>query len=448
MTPTNRGSGPWNFHPQRDQLMAEAHARPSTPAAAPLLAARIATMSGEAGAEIDRLHMAALCRKLGVAEPGPNARWCVVDGGAWRLRWERHTEVSTWTVFRPHPDGDKTNFAETALDLAPQDWLGALPGEVLVAAHVALVRTAPASMVFAEEDVIASAVAGGAIEVFTDFRAGPDGFTRFILIDKQAGPVLAGRVLQQLFEIETYRLLALLAFPEATAGAQYLAGLERDAADAAYRVAEEGGVAADRDLLARLAAMAGEAESLAAGASYRFAAARAYHGLVQERIRQLNEQPLGGRPTIGDFMERRLAPAMRTCAATAERQHEAIARIARTTQMLSTRVDVAAEATTAGLLASMDRRAQLQLRVQETVEGLSAAAISYYALGLLHFVIEGATAFYPRLNANLLTGLAAPLVVYLVWRFLKRIRAQIQSHHAGGDPVPSPAPSSQTEDRP
>lgn len=378
----------FRFHTQRDQLLAEAHARPPTPADAPLLATRIATLSGEADTPVDRAHMAALCRKLSAPEPGPEARWCMVDGGTWRLRWERHTEVSTWTVFHPAP-GEAASFAATALDVVPQDWLAAMPGEVLAAAHVALVDEAPKTSVFAEADLVAFETAGGGVQVFTDFRPGPDGFTRFVVVQRDGGPVLAGRLVQQLFEIETYRLLALLAFPVATGGAAAISELEAEAAEAAAQVAQAGGVEADRELLSRLAALAGRAESLAAGTGFRFAASRAYHGLVQERIAQLNERPLAGRPAIRDFMERRLAPAMRTAAAAAERQREVIARIARTTQMLAARVEVAAEATNESLLQSMDRRAQLQLRLQETVEGLSAAAISYYALALLKIVMEG-----------------------------------------------------------
>lgn len=427
----------WRFHAARDQLLAEAHARPSTPAEAPLLAARIATLSGEADAPVDRSHMAALCRKLGIPEPGPDARWCIVDGGTWRLRWERHTEVSTWTVFRPAPDAEAGAFTGTALDAPPQDWLAALPGEVLSATHVALVAAPPCSGVFAEADLVASEVAGGAVQVFTDFRPGPDGFTRFVVVQEAGGAVLAGRIVQQLFEIETYRLLALLAFPVATASAAEIAGMEAEAAEAAAQVAEAGGVAADRELLARLAALAGRAEAVAAGTGFRFAASRAYHGLVQERIAQLNERPLGGRPAIRDFMERRLAPAMRTALAVAERQRDVIARIARTTQMLAARVEVAAEATNASLLASMDRRAQLQLRLQETVEGLSAAAISYYALALLKIVVEGVAELRPDIDPTLTTGAAAPAVVLLVWLFLRRIRAGImQDHGRPGEPGP------------
>jgi uncharacterized membrane-anchored protein len=128
-------------------------------------------------------------------------------------------------------------------------------------------------------------------------------------------------------------------------------------------------------------------------------------------------------------MERRLAPAMRTCEAAAERQRDVIGRIARTAQMLNTRVEVAAEATSARLLESMDRRAQLQLRIQETVEGLSAAAISYYALGLLKFLIEGVAVVRPGINPTLTTGFAAPVVILLVWLFLRRIRTGIHKAH-------------------
>jgi uncharacterized membrane-anchored protein len=425
----------WRYHVDRDRLLAEAHARPSTPARAPLLAARIATFSGEGGAAVDHAHMAALCRKIGTAEPGPGARWCMLDAGPWRLRWERHTEVSTWTVQRPNLDGDTANFAATALDLVPRDWLAALPGEILAAAHVALVSAEPAMMVFAEEDLIAAEVAGGNLRVFTDFRPGPDGFTRFVVVQSAGGAVLAGRTLQQLFEIETYRLLALLAFPMALASAEPIARLEADAAAAAIKVAEAGDVEADRQLLTRLAALAGQAEAMAGATSFRFSAARAYHGLVRERIAQLNERAVGGRPTIGEFMERRLAPAMRTCIATADRQRDVIARIARTAQMLNTRVEVAAEAINLSLLRSMDRRARLQLRLEETVEGLSAAAISYYALGLLKFVIEGVAQVWRGFNPTIATGLAAPAIIVLVWLFLRRIRRRIIRGEAVDDHV-------------
>ena len=121
-------------------------------------------------------------------------------------------------------------------------------------------------------------------------------------------------------------------------------------------------------------------------------------------------------------MERRLAPAMRTCVAVGDRQRDVIERIARTTQMLNTRVEVASEAINVGLLASMDRRSQEQLRLQQTVEGLSVAAISYYSLGLILFMMEGLSETIFHFNAKAATGISAPFVVLGVWFILRQLR--------------------------
>ena len=413
--------GAFRFHAQRDKLLAEAHARPSTPLPTPALATRIAAFSGVEGSEQDLAHMVALCRRLGAAEPGPGARWSVLDAGPWRLRWERHTEVSTWTFYRAIPDDYMPQAAETALDLVPQDWLAALPGEILVAAHVALTRTKP-PMVFAGEEEIAADVADGAAQVFTDFRPGADSFTRIYIVQPEADAALAGRIVQQLLEVETYRLLALFAFPLAGEATGLLTRLEAEAAAAALEVGEEGGVESDRVLLNRLAGLAGEAQALAGRTGFRFSAARAYHGLVQERIQQLRERRLDARPTIAEFMERRLAPAMRTCAAVADRQKGVIEHIARTTQLLNTRVEVAAEVTNANLLASMDRRARQQLRLQQTVEGLSVVAISYYLIGIAGYVFKGVKTVWHELNPELATAIAAPAAILIVWLALRRMR--------------------------
>lgn len=413
------------LHKDRDRLLAEAHARPSTPMTSPGLAARIVSLSGEAGAEQDRLHMAALCRKFAAPEPGPGARWCLLDAGAWSLRWERHTEVSAWTVFRPGVEPDVANFGVTALDVVPRDWLAEMPGDILVAAHAAIVATQPERFPFAPDEIVAARLASTPVQVFGDFRAGPDSFTRFVLVNGGAGEVVVGRVLQQLFEIETYRLMALYAFPLALETARTLKQLEAEIDAAAAHVMDESGVESDRSLLNSLAALAGEAERIAGQTSFRFAAARAYYGLVGERIANWSEQPVDGRPTLGEFMERRLAPAMRTCASVEERQRNVIERIARTVQVLNTRVEVASEMVNVELLASMDRRSQQQLRLQQTVEGLSIVAVSYYALALLKLGFDGLAVVFPTISPTLATALAVPVVLFLVWRFLHGVRTRL-----------------------
>lgn len=412
----------WRWRPERDALLAEAHARPYTPLACPALVDRIASISGEGGAQADRAHMAALCRKLAQPEPGPDAKWCVLDAGGWRLRWERHTEFSTWTFFRPAPRSGL--FTAQALDLAPQEWLNGFPGEVLVAVRLEVRPTAERALaadVF-DAGAIGALLADGAMEVLTDFRADPQGLTRFLLLDGVGDASLTGRVTQTLLEIETYRLTALLAFPLAGEAGAELTRIERKAGDLAGELTQDADPVTDRRLLERLAALAGETEALIARTTFRFGAGAAYHELVRDRIERLRESRVDGRLTIGEFMQRRLDPAMRTCRAVEERQRTAIDRIARMAAMLDTRVQVAAEATSAALLESMDRRAGAQLRLQQTVEGLSTAAISYYALSLLVYPLKSLESVWPALDATIATGVLAPVVVFAVWATLRRWR--------------------------
>ncbi len=413
---------PWRYHPDRDRLLAEAHARPFTPLNSPMLASRIATLSGQDGAASDRAHMTALCRSLSRSEPGPDSRWCVLDAGKWRLRWERHTEFSTWTFFRA-PDGDNLTL-ERAFDAAPKDWLDALPGEVLVATHLTLIdKDSPqTAALIARHDSIGAVVLNDSARVFTDLRPDPDRMTSYLQVMSRKDDQLAGRIALSLLEIETYRLMALLAFPLAGEATEQLTQIEQESGHLASQLSQTADADADRALLARLATLAGETEALSARTSFRFGAATAYHEIVLDRIETLQEERIAGLQTLGEFMERRLAPAMRTCDTVARRQQAAIERIARTEQMLNTRVEVATEATNVKLLESMDSRAKTQLRLQRAVEGFSVFAIAYYALSLGSYPLKALEKTVPGFDATLAGGILAPVLLAIAWTTLRRFR--------------------------
>lgn len=413
-----------HFHQLRDALLAEVHARPSTPVEPPMLVTRVAALSGQAGAEADRNHMVALCRRFAQAEPAPGMRWCALDAGSWQLRWERHSEFSSWT-FQRRPSG--RDGPEDALAGVPGDWLAALPGPVLVLTTIELGDGAgePAAAPGPRHEAIGVRLLGGAATLETDLRPDRSGMTRFRLDMAVVDPVLAGRLVLSVLEIETYRLMALLAFPVAGEAAAELRELEAEAEALAARLADDLGVEDDRALLTRLVALSGRVEALGARTNFRFAAGRAYHSIVLDRIASLQEEPLPGLQTVGGFMERRLAPAMRTCQSVAEREAAALARIGRAGQMLNTRIELVTQAINAELLASMDRRASAQLRLQRTVEGLSVAAISYYLVALLSYGFTAAGEAWPAFDPTLAAALAAPLVVLAVWLTIARIRRSI-----------------------
>jgi uncharacterized membrane-anchored protein len=221
-------------------------------------------------------------------------------------------------------------------------------------------------------------------------------------------------------------MMALLALPLARQAAPEIARIENGLASAMASMATTASSGDDHALLDRLTRIAADIESLSSASSYRFGAARAYHALIERRISELREERIEGLQTIAEFMDRRLRPAMHTCQSVAERQESLSQRVARASNLLRTRVDVALEGQNRDLLASMDRRAQLQLRLQQTVEGLSVVAISYYLLGLVAYAVKSAKGLHLPVDPDTVPGLALPLVLGLVWwgahRFKKRLK--------------------------
>nr|MBP9117231.1 DUF3422 domain-containing protein [Methyloversatilis sp.] len=270
---------------------------------------------------------------------------------------------------------------------------------------------------------IASQVADGAAWVFTDFTL-TDGWSRYLVLDERLTQRQAGRTVQRLLEIETYRVMALLAFPVAKDVGRLLSRAEGELADLMDSMGSALTPEDERNVLSHLTRLAAEVERSVARATFRFGAAQAYYRLVNSRIAELREERVESFPTIGEFMDRRLAPAISTCEAIARRQEELSGRIARNSQLLRTRVDIELERQNQELLAQMNRRAKLQMRLQETVEGLSIVAITYYASQLVQYLAKGLHAWLP-LSPEAITAISIPLIAGFAALGLRRMRRKL-----------------------
>jgi uncharacterized membrane-anchored protein len=418
-----------NDHPLRGELHEEVHARPSEALQAPLRVTYLALVSDPASRAQEWMHVRALAARYGVTAPEQNVNHFSADLGPFRLKWERHSEFARYKFIVPGA-ADKL-FAQPAIANVPADWLAGLTGSVIVAAHADLGlaqegdpgHDSVSAQVFGGNIVIGSRIADGAGEAYTDFRL-YDGCSRFYLRNRSMSPRQAGRMLQRLLEIETYRMMALMALPVAQQLTPFLTGAERELSQITTLLAES--TEADEPvLLDRLTRLEAGIESRESAHAYRFAAAAAYYELVQRRIEELREQRIQGLQTFREFTERRLAPAMNTCRAAAARQESLSQRVARATQLLSTRVDVTREKQNQAVLESMNRRAAAQLRLQQTVEGLSIAAITYYIVGLVGYAAKGAKAAGFAVNPDIAMAVSIPLVLVLGVLAIRRVRKAI-----------------------
>ncbi len=425
---------PITDHPLRYTLVNELHARPFPSLEAPCHAVYLAIKEPQDAANrdraLDRAHLLALLDRHGSAHPQPDATHFSGGMGRADLKWESHTEFVTYSAFVP-------GLPERAFDPAeaqifPEEWLSEAPGTRLTSVLIR-VEMLPANEAhaldkveawFVPESLACSRVVDGSAIVAGDFRIDAAGQMRFaVFVRPGTGARRVGRIVQRLCEIETYRSMSMLGLIRARQLTTRLNALDPQLSALVSGLDRSEG--APEVALHDLLTISAELESLAVQFSFRFGATSAYEAIVNQRIEVLREQRIEGRQTFGEFMMRRYEPAMRTVKSAEARLRSMAERAERAAELLRTRVDVERSAQNQKLLESMDRRADVQLRLQRTVEGLSTVAISYYAVNLAAYVAYPATE-PAGLSHGMTMALLTPLVIGAVWLMVRRIRNHLE----------------------
>ena len=432
-----------SFLPVDDILRAvlhnEVHARPSARVRLPALIVYVAVLNSGVTRAQECEHLRGLPDQEYLALDSLDGNFLRLRLDGYTVNWERHTEFTRYSIVQPlltdAASGASAQNLLAALKVTPE-WLRNLPGRTIAAIQLAMVHgelsdesalLARAQHWFGGRTLVASQLGGGHSLALTDFHLNEDGFERMLAISQaDVSQTRAGRISQRLLELETYRLMALRGLPVAKQLGPMLA--EAESALAAITALLENKTASDQHLLDTLVSLAARVERATAEHTYRFSATQAYNTLVGQRIAELREEPISGTQTIGEFMQRRLSPAMATVAATAQRLTSLSERISRTSDLMRTRVDIATEAQNQQLLEKLTRGQELQLRLQSTVEGLSIAAISYYVISLLLYVAKALKSAGVPLNAEIATGVLIPAVLWSVWRTTRRIHAKLHTY--------------------
>ena len=420
-------------HPQRYPLVNELHARPfpelSVPCHAVYLAVKEPADAANRDRALDRAHLLGLLDRHATMHPAPDATHFSDRIGKADLKWESHTEFVTYSAFSAGISQRAFDPAEA--EVFPEDWLNQAPGKRLVSV---LIRVEPMPDTeadlrdklenwFVPESLAASHVADGAAVIAGDFRLDPAGHMRFaVFVRPGTSPRLVGQIVQRLNEIETYRAVSMLGLMRSRQLTARLNGLDPklSALVSGLDSAQPSPEAALHELLT----ISAELESLAVQLSFRFGATGAYEAIVNQRIEVLREMRIAGRQTFGEFMMRRYDPAMRTVKSAEVRLRSMAERAQRAAELLRTRVDVERSAENQKLLGSMDRRADLQLRLQRTVEGLSTVAITYYGVNLASYAAYPLTEPW-GISKGLSLALLTPLVLVAVWLMVRHIRNRL-----------------------
>jgi len=346
---------------------------------------------------------------------------------------EEHTGFSACTLYLYELQIPFDPFGFDWLGLLPVDWLKDIGRPPLVATSMAIgtrenMPSTPEARkaLFDGHTINGSQVMAGGAEVWSAYRAHADGCGRIAVIVDRMSPHELGRTVERLLTIEDSYHMILLSLQLAREMSPSLAAAESCMVSVNDELLGADSVVQKRALLESLFRLAAEVEDLNARVADRFAASSAYFAILESRFAELRECKIEHVFGLSRFVMRRLQPAVKTCRSTVERLTSLFERINRTSGLLRTSIELSVQEHNQRLLESSDRRAWLQLRVQDALQILSVFVIGYYALGLLGYPLRALRKVGIGPDPEITMGLAVLPILAVVWALLRQIRRRFQ----------------------
>ncbi|WP_420597597.1 DUF3422 family protein [Neptuniibacter sp.] len=401
-------------HVLRNEISQEVHARPFQKLYPEMGVVHVAATCDAEDRVALQDSLSKVMLENSIPLPDDLSRFFHASGETMAVRYEPHNEFYTLTLYQ---------LDERSTGRLHPYWKN-FPGAMLCGVEI-LFEDQSAGVpnpkdYFSNRQVSGSLVMGGAAKVWTDFYpAGEDGLVRVLVQNVSLLSFQAGRLIQRLCEIETYRHTALLALPDAKAVMPQLTEMDKQLAKITHEIASSSN---SQDLLTELMLLAARLEELSADTANRFSASEAYFTVLDNRITELREARIEGLQTMAQFVERRLDPARKTCRSAKERIERLSIRIARATELIRSQVDLSIEQQNQQLLSGLNDRSRRQLRLQAKLESFTIIVVTYYAFDLLERSIRNSITI-DSLRDDILwwVSVSVPLIAGVLWLYVRRL---------------------------
>lgn len=362
------------------------------------------------------------CERIGCPPPDTSSTFFEGKTEHLHFQWELHSEYASVIV------ATRPNAPKSALDNLILEYRDQFAEHVISAAHIRVVSGVESN----EErdqtvlEALGKKTCGGTVcdshaSIWSTFQINRRGLTPYVVIDQGMTVGRMSRLIRRLAELDTYRMLAIRGLPVAKVLLEDIEEVEERLTSivtdmrAAVSSENTNSLLLDRlmKLSARLAARRSETASL-------FGACRSYRGIVEQRIKSLNEQRIQGFQRCSVFLNERLVPAMRTCDIAAERLDTISSHILSALALVRTRIDVRVQEQNRAQLEAVNKQIRQQIQLQTSVERLSVIAISYYAAALIALLAKAAADQEIIQRPSVWVALSIPLVIALAYTAIKK----------------------------
>ncbi len=418
-----------NNHPDRSKIYNEAHIRPFPVLSnqCEILQFTLLHEKMEQGEEYE--HLNSLIKLLDGKIVSDSPRAVCFETSNLEVRWQRHVEFSSY--FFLIKDCGRIPFETSPLEVIPEEWIKNVEGILVSSLRVAIqpltmdpTNSSSIEELFGHKELVSCSVKHGNAYLWSDFQLKKDGCEWILIQNGDLNPWQLGRLAQRVIELETYRILALLVSPLVKELGKKLDKIDFSLLLVSDHIIRIESFEDQKLLLGKLSSLAADIEILRSN-DYRFSASNAYFQLTLERLEEIQDEKIKGYFSVHGFLSRRILPVMRTADYTRQRISDISERISNARELLQANINLKIEEQNQTLLMDMEKRSTLQLQLQEAVEGLSIAAISYYMVSLLKLIFGGLKTAGLPINKDLATGIAVPIVIFVVWYSINKIKEHV-----------------------
>lgn len=412
------------------KLRDELHSRTYPVFTSPVVVCSFSYLRTDANVEDEKVHLETLINSTSLELVSQNLNRMRLACQHYKLRVDFYNEFTCYQfIFENKPE---TDFKHNLMSLVPGDWLIEVSGIPLVSMNFITQKCLDQSIdkskfidYFGDVQIIGSYTAQGAARTWSSFITNENKNINVLVEDEQLGPRRLGRLIQRLVDIENYRMMSLLALPVAQKTLSQVERIEQDLTQIVMQLSDMGSMEHETNLLNHLYRLAAQNEQLRAHTLHRFGASAAYQVILDERLAEIEDSSIAGYQTITSFYYRRMRPALRTCNSARKRLEQLSNHLERVTEMLSTSVNVCVGKQNQKMLETLAQQSKMQLRMQQTVEGLSIVAITYYASSLLSYVFKSMEKLDVINSPYLWTGLSVPVIAALTFVGIRWIKTRV-----------------------
>ncbi len=409
----------------RHEISNEIHRRPYLELQSPLRISMINILTKNQ--QKNYYYLEELCKYLSIPSPSENClSFNHLHEEKFKLKWESHREFCTFQFIVNDEIDSKELFKKSSLNEVPDLWINSLDN-IVNSVNLEVTNNISNEIdiynSFDNNYIVGSYVNDQRARIFSDFRIDGNGYHRILMINDNLTKHQLGRAVQRVLDIESYRSMVMIGLFKSK-------NINNTIDELTYNLLQVNNEFENNkkinleEYYSKLNYISNKAYKLNNENKFRFQATNSYFPIINERLKELKLSTINSIQPYDTYLNSRLSPAKRTSETTEKRLNETLEQIDRTANLIQTNVELEVKNGNNLLLESMNKKTDIQIKLQKAVEGLSTVVLTYYTVGLFNYGISGISSIIDLgCDPKLISSISIiPISLYYLYNIKNKIK--------------------------